>query len=132
MDTFLSIVSFVISVSSFVWAITGKSKKWVTYAVIFATLMATCGALSYRFYENNQLIRRTQAEITEKLSDNMWTFDKIYEELPINYKSFAVVSEALFRAVESKVIGDKIIDFRSTDGSMQIVRVYYNRKGTRE
>jgi len=123
-ETFLSIASFAISLGGLVpvFFLTDRRRE-VALAVVIAALVATSGAALYRNYQHDHLLGRVQEDIIAKLSHNTWTFDHLYEEL--HYVPFPVVNEALFRLVERRVVGHKIIEVRGSDGSMLRVRGYY-------
>jgi hypothetical protein len=111
-ETFLSTASFAISLGGLVPVFFFKDRRReVALAVIIAALVAMSGAPLFRAYQHDQL------------SHNTWTFDQLYEEL--HYVPFPVVNEALFRLVEKRMVGHRIIEFRGNDGSMLRVRGYY-------
>jgi len=123
-ETFLSISSFAISLGGLVPIFFFKDRKReVALAVVIAALIATSGVALYRAYQHDQMIGRVQQEIITKLSNNTWTFDRLYDEL--HYVPYPVVNEALFRAVDGGIIGHRVIEFRANDGSMLQVKGYY-------
>jgi len=125
-ETFLAIASFAISVGGLILALSvdQRRKKVVLVVVVIVLLLAMSGATVYQHYQHNLLINRQEKEIIEKLNGNTWTFERLYQEL--FSPSFPVVNEALFRAVEKRVVRNRIIDVRVTDdGTMQPVRVYF-------
>lgn len=123
-ETFLSIASFAISVGGLISLLIAKSqKRVVVFAIVFATLAATSSVALYRLYQHDRLISQVENEIIAKLSHHTWTFDQIYEEM--HYVPFKIVNESLFEAVEKRMIGHRVIEFRNKDGAFLQVKGYY-------
>ena len=124
LEAVLAIAAFAISLGGLVSVLLVEShRKEVALAVVVAALVATSGVALYRLYQHDQLISRVQEDIVAELSRGTRTFDQLYEELL--YVPFPVVSEALFRAVESGAVDHRIIEFRGSEGSLLHVRGYY-------
>ncbi len=123
-ETLLAIASFAISVGGFISSVFIFKDHWKRVALIVTIilLVATTGAALYQHYQHNRQISKVEKEIIEKLSYNRWTFDQLYHEL--HFKSFPLVSEALFRGIEKGIIGDNVIEVR-INYDFQQVRVYY-------
>lgn len=94
----------------------------IALTVVFVILAATAGVAFYQHYQHNQLVYRVEKEIIEKLNGKTLTFDQLYQEL--RFRSFQLVNEALFHAVERGAIRDRIMLVLVND-LMQQVRVYY-------
>jgi hypothetical protein len=115
----LSIASFALSIGGLVPVLLLKERrKQVILAIILAALIPTSGIILYELYQHESMINRVEKEIASRLSHHTWTFDQIYNEL--HYAPYPIVSEALFRAVEGGMIGHRVIEFRSEEGTLQV------------
>lgn len=115
----LSIASFALSIGGLVPVLLLKErKKQVILAIILSALIPTSGITFYALYQHESMINRVEKEIASRLAHHTWTFDQIYNEL--HYAPYPIVSEALFRAVEGGMIGHRVIEFRSEEGTLQV------------
>jgi hypothetical protein len=119
---FLSIASFAISAGGLYSLIKGKIKKDIVFAIIAAVLVTTSFAAIIELWMRYRQINIVQSEIISELSNQSLTFDQIYQELL--FRPFNEVNEALFRGVEEKKIGHRILEFNN-EGEMVSVRVYF-------
>jgi len=124
-ETILAIFSFAFSFGGLIYNIISKptqKEKVVVLTVVFALLIATTGVAMYQYHQHNKLVSQVEKEIVAKLNGKTLTFDQLYQELP--FRSFQLVNEALFHAVERGAIRDRVILVIVND-LMQQVRVYY-------
>lgn len=122
-EMFLSVANFAIAVGGLVPVFFFKRRrKEVALTVVVAALLVTSGLAFHRLHQHEQLIGRVQVEILTTLSHDTLTFDQLYQEL--HYRPFPLVNEALFRAVEKRVVGHRVIEFQR-EGVMLVVRGYY-------
>jgi len=123
LERFMTVASFAISVGGLCSVFTLKDrKKEFVLSVVVTFLVATSGVLLYQHYKQEHLIAQVQSEIFDTLSNRTLTFDQLYHEL--HFRPFPVVDEALFRAVEKKAIGHRVITFQK-DGKILTVRCYF-------
>ena len=124
-ELFLSLLNFALAVGALIPIFfLGDNQKRIVAAVIISMLIPTTGIVWYRLRQHEAIVVQLEKEIENKLSNNIWTFDQIYNEL--HYDSYSLVNEALFRSVRNHRVDHKIIPFQK-DGTILQVKGYFRK-----
>jgi len=120
MELVLNLLGLAISIGGLIAA---GLKREAVFAVIASALMVTTGVATWSAYSHERKIAHVQTHIIEKLSENRWTFDRVYSE--VHFVPYEDVHEAVFRAVDHGTLRDEPTECILNDGSVLATRVYF-------
>jgi uncharacterized membrane protein len=127
MEKYFSIISLIISISSFLTMLLAKdTKKKVVLAVAASVALTIISVVTYVDADRHaRHIKRVMADITEVLESRSMTFDQLYSEL--FFTSHYDLNEALGNMTRERTVWFRNLEVHDKKGERYFVKGFYCR-----